>query len=83
MNIKQLKKFFSSVERWPDSIRFDNCSTSNKVEQTVNSHLIIFEANESKPKFQPYYDRLMKMYNFINTGEPNISEFLRQSKPII
>ncbi len=82
MNITQLKNYFSSVERWPDSIRFDDCSTTNKVKQTVNSHISILEANSGKPRFEPYYNRLMKVFGIMNTGEPNIQDFLKQSKPI-
>ena len=79
MNIKQLKAYFETVERWPESIRFDVCSMTNRVEQTVNSHISILEANSGKPRFEPYYNRLIQVYNFMNTGEPNISDFLKQS----
>ena len=79
MNIKALRKYFDSVEKWPDSVKLDACSTTTQVQQTVERHILVLEANPGNKKFQPYYDRLIKVFNFMNTGEPNISEFLRQS----
>lgn len=80
MNIKQLREWSLSVERWPDSIRFDACSTTKSVKQTVYSHILYLESNSGKPRFEPYYNRLMQVYNMLVNDDANISGFLKQSK---
>lgn len=67
MKLSALKDFFNSVEQWPESIRFDACSTTNEVQKTVESHIMMIENNLGKEKFEPYYDRLMQVYNKLNS----------------
>lgn len=63
INIDKYKTFFNSVEHWPDSIIIDVCSTVTNVKKMVETHILVIENTASEKLFQPYYDRLLTIYN--------------------
>ena len=61
MNINKLEKFFNSIEL-PNKIILNECEDIKDVPDFIKTHLSYLKGNSGNKRYQPYYDRLFKVY---------------------
>lgn len=61
MNLKELENYFNSVEL-PDYIELEGGLIKIETKKTVESHINFLKGNPKNKLYQPYYDRLLKIY---------------------
>ena len=66
-NIKQLEKFFATTELPTVHVRLDKCSTILDCTKMVETHLNVLKSNPKNPLFIPYYNRLIKLKQLIES----------------
>lgn len=59
--IGQLEKFYSKIVLPTEPVKLDQCSTIIDVPLFLESHFAIVRANQGKPTFRPYLERLQKL----------------------
>lgn len=60
MTLKDLKEFFASVEL-PTEMRLSDYEYITDVQMFVASHINFLEHNSGNKRFMPYYKRLVKL----------------------
>ena len=58
-DIKELEQFFSKTPLPEHPIKFDRCTTIINLSKFIDSHLDIVRAQNGKPTYRPYLDRLL------------------------
>ena len=76
-DISKLETFFNSHDV-PATIRLNNYSVCDDVQNMVNGHLAFVCANNGNPVYQPYLDRLIHLVEIIKKGHQNASNDLQQ-----
>jgi len=60
-DIAELEEYFNSVELPKGSITIYGCCVVNDCSLFIDSHLTVVKANNGKPKFRPYLQRLQNL----------------------
>lgn len=61
MNLKELEEYFSRADI-PEYIELDGGLLKVHTRQMIESHIKFLKGNPKNKLFQPYYDRLLKIY---------------------
>lgn len=64
--IQELELFFGSVKLPETPIKLNEAETITDCHKFVDSHIATAKANNGKPAFQPYLDRIRNFKNSIN-----------------
>lgn len=65
MTLSELEKYFSEANLPEEPIQLDKHTKITNVRKFVDSHLEVLRGNSGNKTFMPYYNRLMKLKNFI------------------
>lgn len=63
--IQEIEEFFKTVDfdsPWPQTFDIDRCGKVFDLKKFVNSHIATLKTNSKNKRFEPYYERLLKVY---------------------
>jgi hypothetical protein len=64
-NITELEDFFKTHAMHNRLVRLNPCTTIIDVPKFIESHLSIIRAHNGEERFQPYYDRLQELKEYM------------------
>lgn len=65
MNLSQIEDFFNKNGIPNGPIRLNVCEVWNEPKKLVSSHIVILKANSGNKAYMPYYNRLIKIVEYV------------------
>ena len=61
--LQEIKQFFETNNNYPELK--NGCELIQNGKRFVESHISYLEQNQGNQRYKPYYDRLLKYYNYV------------------
>lgn len=63
MNIKKIIEVYNTLDGKEDSIQISKCEKVENPKKTLKSHIIFLKSNSGNKRFNPYFERCVKIVN--------------------
>lgn len=64
MNYDVIREYFDNIEIKDEAIKLDQGTTITNPKKFYQSHCAFLDGNRGNKRYKPYYDQLVKFYNY-------------------
>lgn len=72
MKLPDLEAAILSLDKLPEMIVLNDYSVVSDVQRFFDSHIYILKSHPGKPRFLPFYKRLLMVYEMIRDNDNNV-----------